>query len=143
MILTEALVTITIESLKTVPHLNAEHLGDGRIVKLIPLWDGTNWRLWLDTPQGLTEGKIVAAIEGDYVGMTAAKESDLFIPFVDLMWRSASWPDVCPLIDAISDDFHNMGTSVAKLRHFFHCRTKLQGSLTGTRQTMVCYETVI
>jgi len=106
----ELQLAITIESLKVVSYLKTEHLGDGRTVKLMPLWDGTNWRMWVDTPVGLIEGKMMDTIEGDYVGVGAAKEFDLFIPFVHLMWQRASWTEVCPLISAISDDFHNMGT---------------------------------
>lgn len=79
----------------------------------------------METPVGLIEGKMVDTIEGDYVGVGAAKESDLFIPFVHLMWQRASWPEICPLFMAISDDFHNMGTSLAKLKHFFHSQTSL------------------
>jgi hypothetical protein len=118
-------VAITIESLKVVPYLKTEHLGDGRTVKLMPLWDGERWRSWIDTPEGLIEVKIVDTVEADYVAATAAKQSDLFIPFVHLMWQCASWPEICPLISAIIDDFHNMGTSVAKLRLFFDSRNKL------------------
>jgi hypothetical protein len=106
-------------------YLKAEHLGDGRTVKLMPLWDGKDWRMWVDTPVGLIEGKMVGTVEGDYVGVGAAKESDLFIPFVHLMWQRASWPEVCPLISAISDDFHNTGTSLAKLKHFFQSQRAL------------------
>src|SRR5947207_1203117 len=112
-------MTITIDALKSVPYLKTEHLGDGRTVNLMPLWDGNNWRVWIDTPVGLIEGKMLDTVEGDYIGLGAAKESDLFIPFVHLMWQRVSWPDVCPFISAISDDFHNMGTSLAKLKHFF------------------------
>lgn len=118
-------MAITIESLKVVSYLKPEHLGDGRTVKLMPLWDGKNWRMWIDTPVGLIEGKMLDTVEGDYVGVGAAKESDLFIPFVHLMWQRVSWPEVCPLITAISDDFHNMGTSLAKLKHFFRSQSDL------------------
>ena len=65
-----------------------------------------------------SKDKVVDTVEGDYVSVGAAKKSDLWIPFVDLMWQRASWPEICPLIMSISDDFHNMGTSVAKLRYF-------------------------
>ncbi len=120
---------LTIEELRTVSYLNVEHLGD-RTVNLMSLWDGENWRMWFPTPAGLVEGKVVDTVEGDYVAVTPAKPSDLFIPFVDLMWQQASWPEICPVISAISDDFHNMGTSVAKLRHFFECRVRLQPGVT-------------
>jgi len=53
----ELQLAITIESLKVVSYLKTEHLGDGRTVKLMPLWDGTNWRMWVDTPVGLIKGE--------------------------------------------------------------------------------------
>jgi hypothetical protein len=121
----EAELAITNESLKAVSYLRADCLGDGRTINLMPLWDGENWRTWIETPEGLVEGKMLDTIEGDYVAVTAAKQSDLLIPFVHLMWQRASWPEICPLISAISDDFHNMGTSVAKLRYFFDSQGKL------------------
>jgi hypothetical protein len=118
-------LAITIDSLKAVAYLKIEHLGDGRTIKLMPLWDGKNWRMRIDTPVGIIEAKMMDTVEGDYVGVGAAKESDLFIPFVHLMWQRASWPEICPLIMSISDDFHNMGTSLSKLKHFFHSQNSL------------------
>jgi hypothetical protein len=117
---------ITIEALGVVPYLETKHLGDGRTVKLMPLWDGQNWRLWLETGESLTEAKITDTVEGDYLATIQASESDLFIPFVHLMWQRLSYPEIVPLIAAISDDFHNMGTSVAKCRFFFDHRKELK-----------------
>jgi len=116
--------TITLDALRKVPYLKVDTLG-GRTVKLMPFWDGERWHLWVPQPEGLIEGQIIDTVEGDYVGASPARPSDLLIPFVELMWQRASWPEVCPLISAISDDFHNMGTSVAKLRHFFDSRLTL------------------
>ncbi len=114
----------TIEELRAVSYLRTEFLGS-RTINLMPLWDGENWHMWFPTPDGLVEGKVVGVVEGDYVARSVAKESDLFIPFVHLMWQRASWPDICPLISAVIDGFHRMGTSVAKLRHFFGSRATL------------------
>lgn len=114
-----------IEHFKAIPYIKVEHLIDGRTVNLMPLWDGQNWHLWIPTPSGFIEGMVVDTVEGDYVGIGAARENDVHIPFFELMWQRASWPDVCPLITSIADDFHNMGTSVAKLRLFFSCSTAL------------------
>ena len=118
---------IAFEELQKVTYLDVRNLDD-RTVKLMPLWDGVDWHMWFETPIGLVQGKVVDTAEGDYVAKTAAKDTDLFIPFVHLMWQHASWRDICPLILAISDDFHNMGTSVAKLRHFFDFRSKIPSS---------------
>ncbi len=118
------MVDLTIEDLRNVVYLDTTQLGD-RIVNLMPLWDGAQWRMWFPTSGGLIEGKLADATEVNYVAHAAATRSDLLIPFVHLMWQRASWREICPLILAICDDFHNMGTSVAKLRHFFGCRRAL------------------
>jgi hypothetical protein len=112
---------IAFEELKKLPYLDVSAL-DGRTVQLMPLWDGANWRMWFNTPIGLIEGKIVDAAESDYVAKSAARPSDLFIEFIHIMWQQASWSEICPFIIAISNDFHNMGTSVAKLKYFHEFR---------------------
>ena len=132
------MVDVTIEELRKVTYLDTRQMDD-RTVNLMPLWDGTHWRMWFPTPSGLVEGKIADTTEGDYVGVTAAKPSDLFIPFVHLMWQRASWREICPLIIAICDDFHNMGTSVAKLRHFFGCRLAPPGGANRFASTELEY----
>jgi hypothetical protein len=70
-------IAITREDLKTVVYLKTEHLVDGRSVNVIPLRDGENWRMWIDTGNGLVEGKMIDVVEGDYVGRSAAKPTDL------------------------------------------------------------------
>jgi hypothetical protein len=118
---------VTIDDLKAICWPNIEHLGS-RTVNLMPFWDGTDWHLWLPTADGLVEGKVTGVVVGDYVAKSPAEGSDLFIPFVHLMWQRASWPEICPLINAIGDRFHKMGTSVAKLRQFFQGRLDLPPS---------------
>jgi hypothetical protein len=99
-------------------------VGD-RTVNLMPLWDGSQWSLWIPTGTGLFEMHPVDTSVIDYVAKTAARPTDLWIPFVDLMWQRASWPEICHHISAIRDDFHNMATSVAKIRHFFATRARI------------------
>jgi len=119
---------IGIERLRKLPYLDVDALG-GRTLKLMPLWDGTSWKMWADTDYDLIELKIVDTLESDYVAHTAAKESDLFIPFIHLMWQRLSYTEIAPLISAISDDFHSMGTSVAKLRFFANSSPGIHGQL--------------
>lgn len=123
--------TIAYDELKKLPYLNASAL-DGRTVNLMPLWGGASWRMWLNTPIGLIEEKIVDTTESDYLAKSAAKQTDLFIPLIHIMWQQASWSEICPLIIAISNDFHNMGTSVAKLKHFHGFRKRIGDR--GTRR---------
>ena len=108
---------ISVEELKKLPYLDVSALDD-RTVNLMPLWDGTAWHMWFDTPIGLIAGKIVDTTEVDYVAKSAARSTDLFIPFVHIAWQQCSWREICPLIIAINQDFHNMGTSIAQLKHF-------------------------
>lgn len=84
----------------------------------MPLWDGKEWRHWIDTSHGVIEMKPVDAIRSNYVAKVPATEGDIWIPFVDLMWQRASWPEITNLIFGICDDFHAMATCAAKLKHF-------------------------
>jgi len=123
----------SLEDLKLVSYLKVEQLTEsGRTINLMPLWDGARWHQWVPNMEGkLVEVAVVDTVEGDYLSITPARDSDLFIPFVHLMWQRASWPEICPFISAISDDFHNMGTSVAKLKHLFDCRKHLPAGAGG------------
>jgi hypothetical protein len=107
------------EELQQVPHLNLGPLGD-RVVNLMSLWDGEHWHSWVPIGDKVMKLQVVDVAEGLYLARPAARHSDLFIPFVDLMWQRASWPEIVPLLTAICDDFRNMGTSIAKLRHIFN-----------------------
>ncbi|WP_437304842.1 hypothetical protein [Sorangium sp. So ce388] len=115
---------LTRDILRVVPYLDIDTIG-ARRVKLMPMWDGSRWHLWLPGPNGLTLMHPPEAFETDYVARQAARGTDLVIPFVDLMWQRASWAEVCPQISSISADFHNLGTSVAKIDHFFATRKDL------------------
>ncbi|MEQ1953649.1 hypothetical protein [Mesorhizobium sp. CN2-181] len=110
--------------LQKITYLRPEVIG-GRTLPLLPLWDGVAWHHWLDARDGrLLEVKIVDAARSNYVAKQAAKETDIWIFFVDLMWQRASWPEIVPCISGICDDFHAMGTSVAKLKHLFLTRDR-------------------
>jgi len=117
-------MAIARDELRKIPYLNVEAIGP-RVVNLMPLWDGTRWHTWLDTPQGLFEMHPVDAYKSDYVARSAASPSDVIIPFVELMWQRASWPETARLVSAISADFHNLGTSIEKIDHFYVTRNEI------------------
>lgn len=116
--------TTKAEELRLVPYLDVEHLGD-RSVNLLPLWENDRWSLWIPSASGLFVMHPERAIETDYVAKSCESPSDIVIPFIELMWQRASWPEVCTLISAISADFHNLGTSVEKTSLFFRSRETL------------------
>lgn len=103
----------------------AQRQGVRRMAVPGSLWDGGRWCIWIPGPNGMIELHPTQAYHADYVAHSAAGPNDIVIPFVDLMWQRASWPEICPLISAISADFHNFGTSVEKLTYFFEHRNEV------------------
>lgn len=113
-----------VEHLKAIPYLDVTAIGS-RTVTIMPLWENERWHVWIASPEGFFEMHPVAAVETNYVALSAASPSDILVPFVELMWQQASWPEICPLIRAISSDFQNFGTSIEKTSHFFAQRKAL------------------
>lgn len=110
--------------LQQLPHLNVQAIGD-RTMNLMSMWDGEKWNSWVPVGEKLVKMQMVGLVEGDYLAKAAELPSDLFIPFVDLMWQRASWPEIVPLINGIEEDFRNMGTSISKLKHIFRTQDLL------------------
>ncbi len=129
---------ISIDELRKVPYLDVDAV-EFRTVNLMLVWDGTRWHMWAPTPVGLIPLQIAETIEIDYVAKEPADESDLLIPFVELMWQRASWPEICPLISAIIADFHNFGTAIEKLDHYFRHRLELEWTITQFVKTELEY----
>jgi hypothetical protein len=117
----EDVLLIDPKEFEKVIYLDPKVIGD-RQVNLMPLWDGLKWHQWISVEGKLMEFFPVDVEQADYVAKGAARETDLWVPFVDLMWQRASWADISPRIITICDDFHNLFTSTAKLRHFHRMR---------------------
>jgi hypothetical protein len=96
--------------------MDLEVLGE-RHVYLMPFWDGREWHMWLPGPDGLMEVTSMVPVHSDYLGKGAASDADLHVPFIDFMWQRASWPEVSSRIQALSQRFHHMLASVAKLSY--------------------------
>jgi hypothetical protein len=124
--------TTDLTELAKLPHINAAAL-QGRTVLLMPVWDGANWNQWFDGPDGkLLKIQVVDAVRSNYLAKSAARQDDLHIPFVDLMWQRASWPTITKLILGICDDLHVMATIAAKLEHFHETRESIAQDLIGS-----------
>jgi hypothetical protein len=127
-----AMRTTNLAELAKLPHINAAAL-QGRTILLMPVWDGAAWNQWVDGPEGqLLKIQVVDAVRSNYLAKAAARQDDLHIPFVDLMWQRASWPTVSKLIMGICDDFHVMATIAAKLEHFHETREGIPPNLVGS-----------
>jgi hypothetical protein len=123
------MVSIGLNELAKLPHINVAAL-NGRTIVLMPVWDGSNWHHWTNTPDGqFIKIQIVDAARSNYLAKVPAREDDLHIPFVDFMWQRASWPEVTRLISGICDDFHLLATIAAKLEHFHKVRESIDQTL--------------
>lgn len=121
--------TVKHAELAKITYLDPSVLGE-RVVLLLPLWDGGVWRQWFSADgQTLMEFKPVDTVRAKYVATAPAKEGDVFLWFLDFMCQRAFWSETAHLVHALTDDFHNLATSAAKLRHFFECRDQIDGSL--------------
>lgn len=112
------------KALMQILHLDLSELGE-RSVWNFPVWDGKNWRHWLIQGDSAIEGKLVGVVKSNYLAKSPQDESDLSIPFVEIMWQRASWPEIVHLISGIENCFRKMGTSVAKMKHFYLTRDQL------------------
>ena len=107
-----------------IPYLNRSNL-QGRQITILPYWDGADWHAWIPKADLFLVMRPTDTDLSDYVAREAAHPSDLWIPFVNLMWQRASWPEICPLLSAVREDFHNLFASTAKIRHFHSHRSEI------------------
>lgn len=110
-------------------HLNVTAL-NGRAINMMPLWEDSGWHLWIQKPDDtLMEMKVVDAALSTYWAKSTARPDDMWIGLLDLMWQRVSYPDIAPLIFAVTEDFHLLAASAAKLEHFHKHREDIGRSL--------------
>lgn len=110
--------------LAKVPYLDPAALGD-RVVNLMAHWDGESWTTWINSRGKLHSIRPANAVRADYVAREPASSDDVYIPFVELIWQRASWPDICPIVSNLCNDIHNLGASLAKVEHFYDARKEI------------------
>lgn len=125
--------TVNLDELRKLEHINTAAL-DGRTIRMLPVWDGANWCLWIDAPDGrLIRMKAIDTAHSLYLTkVAAAKDSDLYIPLIELVWQRLSYPDMVGFLSAIEDDFHLLAASAAKLEHFHSTRGAIDEGLTSS-----------
>ncbi len=106
--------------LATVPYLKC--VADDRVVPLQAYWDGEGWHIWIHNPTGgLIKMRPVDCAESLYVAKEPARESDLHLPFLDFMWKHASWREVTRWLVAIERNVVKLAASLAKVEHYATC----------------------
>lgn len=91
---------------------------DDRVVRLASLWDGT-WHLWMPDGNGaLIKIQAGECQEGAYFAKEPARDTDICLPFLDMMWKRASWPEVTRWLHSIEDSIFKIAAAVSKIDHF-------------------------
>ncbi|MFG1191777.1 hypothetical protein [Xanthobacter flavus] len=120
---------VSAKELSKIVYLDQKAL-DGRALLIMPFWDNTTWRLWIEAPPGIiNEVNILDASHSNYVANQPARNEDISIDFINFMWQRASYPEIGNLINGIQDDFHILATSALKIRHFFELRESIEKSI--------------
>ncbi len=130
---------ISTAELKKVPYLDIKSVGN-RTINIVPLWDGNEWHVWIPQADGtLLKMRPRDSTHSDYVAAQPARDDDLHLPFLEFMWKHASWPDVAVRVRALSEDVHNLAASMAKIDHAFACRKTIGPGVTKFVATEVEY----
>lgn len=129
---------VSLEQLRKVSYLDVDSL-HGRVVNLMPLWDGSAWHMWVPMGDQVTSLQMGQPVLAEYIAREAASPSDVLIPFVDLMWQYASWNETHHLISSIIHDFHNLATSIEKTSLFFSSQEIIGTSASYYMKTEVEY----
>lgn len=109
---------VTLEELNKTSFIKCIHF-DGRRIPLQSCFnDEGEWEMWLPGPNGLIRMKGGEPVEGHYFAKNAVKEDDGFLAFSNFMLKRAYFNDVVSFVQAIMDDFHNLGASIDKLKLF-------------------------
>lgn len=133
----------TKHQLSQVDYIDVDNIR-GRTVQLMPMWDGGKWQSWHPGPDDKMIKLAVAELAaGDYVAKKEARESDLYVPFIDLVWQHVSYAAVTMPTFAISEDLSNFATSLAKIDFFWSERERIGHGTADFVRTEVEYMLVV
>ena len=111
---------VSVSALTKIPWFNPRAV-DGRRINLMPYWDGQKWNVYHLHGELVISLQIVDVDSSDYLATAPQRPTDMRIPFAEIMWQRASFPDTVRFIRGILDDFANFSISVHKLK-FLHAK---------------------
>lgn len=92
---------------------------NNRIVPLCPVLDSEGkFHVWIERGSDLLEMKIIKPIESDYFGQKADTEQDIYFDFLNFMYQRCTREDVFPMLEAITNDMHNLAACFQKIELF-------------------------
>lgn len=119
---------IPLDELQKNEYLNQEVLTnklDNRVVPAFPYKDANNeWCLMLPIEDKLVKLK-AAPSESEYIASDGDDDNDVYLPFIDFLFKHTNWKDVSGRISGLIDDFNNICTVVSKLNTFYELLKKI------------------
>lgn len=92
---------------------------DERVIPLQPCYLGeSNWESWFSTEIGLLPCKIVDVIDACYFSEEKARDTDIYIGFIDLIMKRAYFKELVHFENGILEDINNLSASVVKINTF-------------------------
>lgn len=110
---------ISLEELKKVSYLKIDK-HDGRVIPLQPCFlGGINWESWLPLGnKGIFPFKMADVADSKYFSKNPAKETDVYIDFINLLIKRAYFKDLVHFEGSILEDLNNLATSATKINLF-------------------------
>ena len=130
--------TVPASALTQIPWFNPR-AADGRSINLMPYWDGTKWHVYFFHDGKAIPLQIVDVDASDYLAAAPQRSTDIRIPFAEIMWQRASFPDTTRFIRGILADFANFSASVSKLKFLHSKRTDIPNLIASYVKTELEY----
>lgn len=92
---------------------------DERVIPLQPCYLGeSTWESWISTENGLLPFKVVDVIDACYFSKEPARNTDIYIGFINLIMKRAYFKELVHFENGILEDINNLSASVAKINTF-------------------------
>lgn len=114
------MASINVAKLAAIPYLDVTNLG-GRTITSLTFHDNGAWRHWIEAGDQLIELRAWPA-ESVYFSKAEAAPNDIAFHFLDFMSQQACFPQIMPALFGIRDDYFNLSSSLAKIKHLHATR---------------------
>lgn len=96
---------------------------NNRIVPLFPVLDSEGkFHVWIERKDDLMEIKIIKPVESDYFGQKADSKQDIYFDFLNFMYQRCTQEETYPMLEAITNDMHNLASCFQKIEVFHKLR---------------------
>lgn len=109
---------ISNDDIKKVSYIKID-VFDDRIIPLQPCYLGqSNWETWFPSDKGLLSLKVIDVAEACYFSKEPAKDTDIYIGFINLIMKKAYFKNLVHFEKGILEDIRNLSASIEKINLF-------------------------